>query len=55
MDVSGQGEKDEIQQTLETMTVEELRGFAKNENIDIGNAKKKGEILAAIQEALVEV
>ena len=36
---------------LDKMTVEELKAFAAEKNIDISNAKNKAEILAILQEA----
>lgn len=42
----------ETNDSLETLTVPELKKFAQNENIDLGNASKKDEIIRAIREAL---
>ena len=37
---------------LDGMTVAELKEFAESNEIDLGNAKKKAEILAAIKDAI---
>jgi hypothetical protein len=39
---------------LADMTVTQLKGFAADEGIDLGNAAKKAEIVEAIEMALVE-
>lgn len=38
-------------ENLEKMKVEELKGLAAEEGVDLGNATKKAEIIAAILEA----
>jgi len=39
---------------IEAMTLEELRQFAEGEEIDLGDAKKKADVLRVIKEALGE-
>ena len=44
-----EGGKDEIGKALEDMTVAELKAYAAENNIDLGGATKKEDILAVIQ------
>jgi hypothetical protein len=38
-----------VDETLESMTLQELRNLAAEEELDLGNAKTKAEIIAAIR------
>lgn len=45
------GEVDETPKTIDEMTIAELKSYAKEKDIDLGEAKKQKEILEAIQAA----
>ena len=44
----------ETKQALDDMTVAELRDFASSQNIELGGAKKKADVIAIIEDRLRE-
>lgn len=51
--VNGEAETNDEAEPISKMTVEELKVYADEHGIDLGEATKKKDILAAIQEASV--
>ena len=51
--VDGEAETNDEAEPISKMTVEELKVYADEHGIDLGEATKKKDILAAIQEASV--
>lgn len=44
-------QQEQQEQPLDSLTVQELKAYAEDHSIDLGEAKKKAEILAAIEAA----